>query len=63
MGIWWWGGGWMQTVVFGMDGQWDPSVQHKEMGVIGSLCRTTELDETGRVSLRRLNSLTVISIC
>ena len=27
----------------GMDGQWDPSVQHKEMSVIGSLCCTKNL--------------------
>ena len=36
----------MQTVIFGMDGQWDPTVQHREMCVIGSLSGTTELDET-----------------
>ena len=36
----------MQTVISGMDGQWDPTVQHKEMCVIGSLYCTTELDET-----------------
>lgn len=36
----------MQTVIFGMDGQWDPTVQHREMCVLGSLCCTTELDET-----------------
>ena len=35
----------MQTVISGMDGQWDPTVQHREMCVIGSLCCTTELDE------------------
>ena len=29
-----------------MDGQWDPTVQHREMCVIGSLCWTTELEET-----------------
>ena len=40
------GGGWMQTVIFGMDGQWDTTVQHREMCVIGSLCCTTEIDET-----------------
>ena len=40
------GGLGMQTVIFGMDGQWDPTVQHREMYVIGSLCRTKELDET-----------------
>ena len=37
---------WMQTVIFGMDGQWDPTGQHREMCVIGSLCCTTELDKT-----------------
>ena len=52
-----WGGGaewdgqavwdfWMQIVIFGMDGQWEPTVQHREMCVIGSLCCTTELDKT-----------------
>ena len=35
----------MQTVTFGMDGQWDLTVQHREMCVIGSLCCATELDE------------------
>ena len=36
MGIW---GRWgIQTVVFGMGGQWDPTVQHREMCVIVSLC-------------------------
>ena len=41
-----WGFLWMQTVIFGMDVQWDPKVQHREMCVIGLLCCTTELDET-----------------
>ena len=41
-----WGFGGMQIVIFGMDGQWDPTVQHKELRVIGSLCCTTELTET-----------------
>ena len=44
MGIW--GAFWMQTVMFGMDGQWDPIVQCNEMYVIGSLCCTTEFEET-----------------
>ena len=26
-----WGSFWMQTLIFGMDGQRDPSVQHREM--------------------------------
>ena len=37
---------WMKTVIFGMDGQWDSTVQHREMCVIGSLRCTAELDET-----------------
>ena len=43
-----WGFGlfWVQTVIFGMDGQWDPTVQPREICAIGSLCCTTELDET-----------------
>ena len=36
----------MQTVTFGMDGQWDPTEQHREMCVIRSLCCTTKLDKT-----------------
>ena len=36
----------MQTVIYGMDGQCDPTVQHREMFVTGSLCCTTHLDET-----------------
>ena len=36
----------MQTVIFGEDGQWGPTVQHREMCVIGSLYCTTELEET-----------------
>ena len=41
--------GWMgiwegfQNVI--MDGQWDPSVQHREMCVTGSLYCTTKLDK------------------
>ena len=41
-----WGYLGMQTVISGEDGQWDPTVQHREMCVIGSLFCTTELDET-----------------
>ena len=36
----------MQTIVFGMDGQWDPTVPYREMCVIGSLYCKTELVET-----------------
>ena len=36
----------MQTIVFRVDGQWDPAAQHREMCVIGSLCCTRELDKT-----------------
>ena len=39
-----WGLFWMQTLIFGMDGEWDPTVQHRETCVIGSLCCTTELE-------------------
>ena len=38
-------GFWMQTVVFGMDGQWGSTVQHRELCVTGSLCCTTETEE------------------
>ena len=41
-----WAFGGMQTVISGVDGQWDPTVQHREMCMVGSLCCTTELDET-----------------
>ena len=51
------GGGWqwdgwevwgfsMQTVIIGMDGQWGPTVQHRELCEIRSLCYTTENEET-----------------
>ena len=33
-------------VTFGMRGQWGPTVQHGELYVIGSLCCTTEIEET-----------------
>ena len=54
LGFWWEGeegvggmGIWgRQTVVSGVDGQWDPTEQHREMCVITSLCCTTELDKT-----------------
>ena len=36
----------MQTVTFGMNGLWGPTVQHRELCVIGSLCYTTEIEET-----------------
>ena len=36
----------MQAVIFGMDGQGDPSVQHREMCVVGSPCCTTKLDKS-----------------
>ena len=37
---------WMQNVIFGMDGQCGPTVQHRELCVIGSLCCTTEIEKT-----------------
>ena len=33
----------MQTVIFVVDGQRDPTVQHREMCVIGPLCCTQNL--------------------
>ena len=36
----------MQIVIFGMDGQWGPTVQSREMCVIGSLYYTIESEET-----------------
>ena len=36
----------MQTVIFGMCGQWGPTVQCRELCVIGSLSCTTEIEET-----------------
>ena len=36
----------MQTLTFGMDGKWGPTEQHRELCVIGSLCDTTEIEET-----------------
>ena len=36
----------MQTVMFGMHGQWDPTIQHRELCVIGSLCCRAEIEET-----------------
>ena len=39
-GVWWigiLGGLWMQNVIFGMDGQWGPTIQPREMCMIGSL--------------------------
>ena len=40
------GGFWDANCYFGMDGQWDPTVQHKELCVTGSLSCTTELAKT-----------------
>ena len=33
-------------VTFGMDEQWGPTVRHRELCVIGSLCCTTVIEET-----------------
>jgi len=53
-----WGGGrewdgrevqgffWMQTLIFGMDGQQGPTEQHRELCMIGSLCCTTNIEKT-----------------
>ena len=42
-GVW---GVWMQTVTFGMERQWGPALQHRELDVTGSLCCATEIEET-----------------
>ena len=39
-------GSWMQTVIFGMDEKWGPTVQYMELCVTGSLSCTTEIEET-----------------
>ena len=39
-------GVWGCKLLFGMDGQWGPIVQHRELCVMGSLCCTTETEET-----------------
>ena len=39
-------GFWRQTFILGMDGQQGPTIQHREQCVIGSLCYTTEIEET-----------------
>ena len=36
----------MKIIISGVDGQWGPTEQHREMCVIESLCCTTELYET-----------------
>ena len=36
------GGFWMQNVIFGMHGKYSPSIQHRELCEIRSLCCTTE---------------------
>ena len=33
----------MQTVTFVMDGQWGPTVQHRELCMTGSLCCTKDI--------------------
>ena len=52
-----WGFLGMQTVISGLDGQWDPTVQHREKTcVIGSRCCTTELDETLYINYNNNNN-------
>ena len=41
--VWGW---WMQNLTFGMEGQWGLIAQHRELGMTGSLCYTTEIEET-----------------
>ena len=42
-GVWGW---WIQTVTFGIDGQWGSTVHHRELCVTKSLCCATEIEET-----------------
>ena len=42
-GVWGWR---RQTVTSGMDGQWGPTAQHRELCMTESLCCTTETEET-----------------
>ena len=42
-GVWGWR---MQTVTFRVDGQWGPTIHHRELCMIGSLCCSTEIKET-----------------
>ena len=42
-GVWAW---WIQTVIFGMDGHWGTTVQHREPFAIESLGYTTKIEET-----------------
>ena len=35
---------WMHTDIFGVDEQWDPTVQQRKLGVSGSLFGKTELE-------------------
>ena len=37
---------WMQTLTFGMNGQWGLTLQHRELCVMGSLGCITEIEET-----------------
>ena len=39
-------GFWKQTVIFGMDGQWGPTVQSRKLCVIGAHCYVMEIEET-----------------
>lgn len=39
-------GFWMQTVVFGVDDQWGPTVQSGELCVVWSLCLVAGIEET-----------------
>ena len=36
----------VDSIIFGMNGQWGPTVQHRELCVTGSLGCTTETEET-----------------
>ena len=40
----------MQMVTFGIDRQWGPTVQPREMCVIGSFCYTRDFEETLQIN-------------
>ena len=40
-----WDGWGVCSFISGMDGWWGPTIQHRELCVIGLLCCTTEIEE------------------
>ena len=47
---------WKHTVTFRMDRQWGPTIQHRKMCMIGSLC-CTEPEETLQINYTLINNL------